>query len=86
MPPRTCAFAIALDPIIEASEGLVVRAVPVRTPPLAKEDFAFVVDDGVPAGELVATVREAAGDLLEEAGCSTSMWGSRWVLGRSRSR
>ena len=41
--------------------GLLVRAVPVRTPPLAKEDFAFVVDAGLPAGELVATVREAAG-------------------------
>ncbi len=67
LPHRTCAFAISLDPIIEASEGLVVRAVPVRTPPLAKEDFAFVVDDAVTAGELVATVREAAGDLLEEA-------------------
>ncbi|MBN2176239.1 MAG: phenylalanine--tRNA ligase subunit beta [Demequinaceae bacterium] len=67
LPPRTCAFAIHLDPIIEASEGLVVKAVPVRTPPLAKEDFAFVVDEALAAGDLVATVREAAGELLEEA-------------------
>jgi phenylalanyl-tRNA synthetase beta chain len=67
LPPRTCAFTLALDPVIEASRGAVVKALPVRTPPLAKEDFAFVVDVAMPAAALVSTVREVVGDLLEEA-------------------
>lgn len=67
LPARTVAFQVMLDPIIEASEDVIVRAEPIRTPPLAKEDFAFVVDVAVPAGDLVATARDAAGDLLEEA-------------------
>jgi phenylalanyl-tRNA synthetase beta chain len=66
LPARACGFAVALDPVIEASEDVLVRAVPVQTTPLAKEDFAFVVDRQLPAGELVATVREAAGVLCED--------------------
>ncbi len=34
---------------------------------LAKEDFAFVVAAAVTAGALVACVREAGGDLVEDA-------------------
>ena len=34
---------------------------------MAKEDFAFVVPDSVTAGALVAYVREAGGDLVEDA-------------------
>lgn len=44
-----------------------VAARPVLTQPLAKEDFAFVVDAGLPAADLVATVKAAAGELLEDA-------------------
>ena len=66
LPARTVAFQVILDPVLEASEGAAVAASPVLTQPLAKEDFAFVVDATLSAGALVATVREAAGDLLEE--------------------
>jgi len=67
LPTRTVAFQVILDPLIAASEGAVVAARPVLTQPLAKEDFAFVVDDSLAAGALVETVREAAGDLLDDA-------------------
>lgn len=66
LPPRTVAFQVILDPVLEASEGMVVAAVPVLTRPLAKEDFAFVVDESLASAALVATVREAAGDLRED--------------------
>ncbi len=67
LPARSVCFEISLDTLIAASEGQSVRAVPVLTQPLAKEDFAFVVDAGLVAESLVATVRVAAGDLLEDA-------------------
>jgi phenylalanyl-tRNA synthetase beta chain len=67
LPVRTVAFQVMLDPLIAASEGAVVAARPVLTQPVAREDFAFVVDAGLAAGALVATVREAAGELLDDA-------------------
>ncbi len=66
LPARTVAFQVILDPVIAASEGVVIAAQPVLTQPLAKEDFAFVVDAGLAAGALVATVREAAGAFVED--------------------
>ena len=35
--------------------------------PLAKEDFAFVVPESVAAADLVRVVREAGGELVEDA-------------------
>jgi phenylalanyl-tRNA synthetase beta chain len=67
LPARTVAFQVLLDAVIAASEGAVVAARPVLTQPLAKEDFAFVVSADLAAGALVATVREAAGGLLDDA-------------------
>ena len=67
LPARTVAFQVLLDPVITASEGAVVAARPVLTQPLAREDFAFVVDAGLAAGSLIATVRTAAGELLDDA-------------------
>jgi phenylalanyl-tRNA synthetase beta chain len=32
-----------------------------------RQDLAFVVDEGVPAGELIAAARDAAGEELREA-------------------
>jgi phenylalanyl-tRNA synthetase beta chain len=40
---------------------------PVSTFPSAKEDFAFVVDATIPAESVVETVRDAAGEVVEEA-------------------
>ena len=67
LPARTVAFQVMLDPLIAASEGAVVAAQAVLSQPVAREDFAFVVDAGLAAGALVATVRGAAGDLLDDA-------------------
>jgi len=70
LPARSCGFAVSLDPVIEASKDVLVHAVPVPTTPLAKEDFAFIVDEALPAGKLVSTVRKAArkvaGDFVED--------------------
>ncbi|MEX0914030.1 MAG: phenylalanine--tRNA ligase subunit beta, partial [Demequina sp.] len=66
LPPRTVAFELVLDPLIDASEGNIVAAQAVSGQPLAKEDFAFVVDTSVTAAQLVACVREAGGDLVED--------------------
>jgi len=67
LPPRAVAFEVALDALTHAGAGAGIEARPVLTPPLAREDFAFVVDAGLASGDLVATVREAAGELLEDA-------------------
>jgi len=67
LPKRTVAFELRLDALIAAGAGLLVAAEPVSGQPLAKEDLAFVVDEAVTAGAIVATVRDAAGELLEDA-------------------
>jgi len=55
------------DPIIAFTEGAIVAAKPVSGQVLAKENFAFVVDASVLAGELEALVRRAGGQLVEDA-------------------
>ena len=67
LPARSVAFQVLLDPIIAAAEGVLVAAEPVSQQVVAKEDFALVVPASVTAGALVACVREAGGDLVEDA-------------------
>ena len=67
LPKRTVAFELRLDALIVAGEGSLVVALPVSGLPLAKEDFAFVVDESVSASDLVESVRDAVGGLLEDA-------------------
>lgn len=66
LPARTVAFEVVLDALVAASEGARLVAEPVSGHPLAKEDFAFVVDAGVAAGALVDVVRTAGGELVED--------------------
>ncbi len=66
LPARTCAFEVDLDALVAAGEGGIAGAVPVSAHPVAKEDLAFVVDEALGAAHLVATVRAAGGDLLED--------------------
>jgi phenylalanyl-tRNA synthetase beta chain len=66
LPPRAVAFELVLDPLVALSEGTLVEAEPVAPHPLAKEDFAFVVDASVTAGALVSCVRAAGGALVED--------------------
>jgi len=67
LPARSIAFQVLLDPIIEFTSGSLVAAEAVSQQVVAKEDFAFVVPASVTAGALVACVREAGGDLVEDA-------------------
>ena len=67
LPPRSVAFQVLLDPIIAYTQDQIVAAEAVSGQVLAKEDFAFVVDSSVAAGDLVALVRRAGGALVEDA-------------------
>ncbi len=67
LPARTVAFELVLDPMIDASEDRIASAIPVSAYPLAKEDFAFVVDASVDAADLVECVRDAGAGFVEYA-------------------
>jgi phenylalanyl-tRNA synthetase beta chain len=67
LPPRTGAFEIDLAVLGAAAAA----AEPVRGPalsayPLATQDVALVVDEQVPAADVVAALRAGAGELLED--------------------
>jgi phenylalanyl-tRNA synthetase beta chain len=59
------AFELDLDVLAESAPE-VVGFDPVSPYPEVRQDLAFVVDEGVPAAELLAAIREAAGELLRE--------------------
>ena len=64
LPPRTCAAEFDLDVLIAASDR-VIQAVPLSAYPVALSDVALVVEQGVPAADVTAALREGAGQLLE---------------------
>jgi phenylalanyl-tRNA synthetase beta chain len=66
VPARTVAFEVDLDALLAACPVTPLAAAPVSVYPPAKEDVALVVDADVPAGEVLAAVREGAGDLAEQ--------------------
>ncbi len=59
------AFELDLDALAEAAPH-VVGFEEVSPYPEVRQDLAFVVDEEVPAAELLAAIREAAGELLRE--------------------
>ncbi len=59
------AFELDLDALAEAAPQ-VVAFEPVSPYPEVRQDLAFVVGEEVSAAELLAAIREAAGDLLRE--------------------
>lgn len=59
------AAEVHLDAFIEAAEEVLVFRDLLAYPPV-EQDLALVVDVGVPASALVAILREAGGDLLQE--------------------
>ncbi|MCL2091440.1 MAG: phenylalanine--tRNA ligase subunit beta [Micrococcales bacterium] len=65
LPARSAAFELDLDALLAAG-GDPVQARPVSSFPVAKEDLAFVVDASVPAAQVAAAVREAAGEWAED--------------------
>ena len=64
LPARTVAAELDLDALLAASAEI-MRAVPVSTYPVAKEDVALIVDESVPAAAVEAALRAGAGELLE---------------------
>jgi phenylalanyl-tRNA synthetase beta chain len=63
LPPRTCAMELDLDALPLTDH----RPAPLVSPyPPVLQDVALVVDAGVPAAELIATLRRGAGELLED--------------------
>jgi phenylalanyl-tRNA synthetase beta chain len=62
---RIVAFEIDVEPVLEASR--IPRAQPLPRFPGVQRDLAVVVEDTVAAGAILATIKESAGDLLEEA-------------------
>ena len=64
LPERTC--AVELDLTLMVGRAPQVRPAPeVPTTPVAKEDIALVVPDEVATDQVMAALREGAGDLLE---------------------
>ena len=70
-PPGACstalwsAFELDLDALAEAAPQVVAFA-EVSPYPEVRQDLAFVVDEDVPAADVLAAIREAAGGLLRE--------------------
>jgi phenylalanyl-tRNA synthetase beta chain len=60
------AFELDLDALAEAAPQ-VVAFEEVSPYPEVRQDLAFVVDENVPAADVLAAIREAAGGLLREA-------------------
>ncbi|MGW9552541.1 phenylalanine--tRNA ligase subunit beta [Citricoccus zhacaiensis] len=65
LPARTVAMELDLDALIAAAADVVV-ARPISTFPLTSQDVALVVADDVVAGDVLETLREGAGELLED--------------------
>jgi phenylalanyl-tRNA synthetase beta chain len=59
------AFELDLDALAVAAPQVVGFA-EVSPYPEVRQDLAFVVDEGVPAADILAVIREAAGELLRE--------------------
>ena len=62
LPERCAAFAVGLSALPETE---LVRPVSVGTMPAALQDVALVVDQSVAAGDVLAALRDGAGELLE---------------------
>ena len=65
MPARSVALEINADALFEAAPDVIV-ARHISTFPVATQDVALVVPADVPADEVLAALREGAGELLED--------------------
>lgn len=64
LPRRVGAFEINLELLFQAAPE-VIQAGVLRVMPAATQDLSLVVSNDLPAGELLSTIREGAGELLE---------------------
>lgn len=65
MPARSVALEINADALFEAAADVIV-ARHISTFPVATQDVALVVPQDVPANDVLAALREGAGELLED--------------------
>lgn len=65
LPARSVAFELDLDQIFNARGADAIQVKPVAVFPVAKEDFAFVVDESVSANDLAQIIEKAAGEAFE---------------------
>ncbi len=65
MPARSVALELNADVLFDAAPDVIV-ARHISTFPVATQDVALVVPAGVPADEVLAALREGAGELLED--------------------
>ncbi|WP_102158150.1 phenylalanine--tRNA ligase subunit beta [Zhihengliuella halotolerans] len=65
LPERAAAFELNLEEIMAAAADVVVSK-PISTFPVSTQDVALVVDGGTVASDVLETLREGAGELLEE--------------------
>ena len=65
LPARTVALELDLDALMAAAADVVVAG-QISTYPATSQDVALVVDTDTVAGDVLATLREGAGDLLED--------------------
>ncbi|MEA3551513.1 phenylalanine--tRNA ligase subunit beta [Pseudarthrobacter sp. C1] len=65
MPARSVALELNADALFEAAPDVIV-ARHISTFPVATQDVALVVPAGVPADDVLAALREGAGELLED--------------------
>ncbi len=67
LPPRSSAFELDFGVLAAAAQAQgPVRGPALSAYPLATQDVALVVDDDVPAADVVAALRAGAGELLED--------------------
>ena len=66
LPKRVAAAEVDLDAVLRLAPA-VVQAVPLSTQTAATQDLSLVVPAELPAAEVIATVVEGAGELLEHA-------------------
>jgi phenylalanyl-tRNA synthetase beta chain len=62
---RYVAFEVDVEPLLAAAR--IPRAQPLPRFPAVERDLAVVVEETVAAGAILASIKESAGDLLEEA-------------------
>ena len=65
LPERTAAMELDFSRLAEGL-GEPVQAAPISVFPPTDQDVALIVDEQLPAAELVQTLREGAGELLEQ--------------------
>ncbi|QXQ11397.1 phenylalanine--tRNA ligase subunit beta [Paeniglutamicibacter sp. Y32M11] len=65
LPARTVAMEINVDELFEAAADVIV-AKEISTFPISTQDVALVVDQSVVASDVLETLREGAGELLED--------------------